>query len=277
MLYGGVTSRYFDTLNVPLLRGRNFTVAEGRTRSAVAIVNRRMADRLWPDEDALGRRFRLADGTDGVWHTVIGVSRDISNWDLSNRPLPTAYLPFPHVVARVPTVLIRALGDPALAAGPAREAVSAIDAALSVFDVQLMDDVHRLTFWRQRLFGQVFVVFGAIAVLLAATRVYEVLSYFVSQRTREIGLRIAIGAEHRDIVRLIVRQGMMMTAGGIGVGLVGAFAVTRVARRQLYEVSATDPVSFAGVALLLAVVGWFASYAPARRAAALDPSVLLRE
>jgi predicted permease len=277
VLYGGVTSRFFETLDVPLLHGRSFTEVEARTRSAVAIINGRMADRLWRGQDALGRRFRLAADSSGVWFTVVGVSRDISNWNLSHRPLPTAYLPYPHVPVRDPRLVIRTAGDTVFTDGPARTAIHAADSALLVFGLESMDEVHRLAFWRQELLGLLFTIFGAIAMLLAAVGVYGVLSYLVSQRTREIGVRLALGAERRHVVRLIVWQGMALVLAGVALGLAGAFAATRIIRRQLYEVSATDPVSFAGVALVLAGVGLVASYAPAYRAAALDPIASLRD
>ena len=277
ILYGGVTRAWFDTIDMPLLQGRLFTVAESRTRSAVAIVNRRMADLLWPDGQALGGRFRLADHDADAWYTVVGVARDISTWDLSSRPRPSAYLPYPHVAARTPLVLVRAAGDPTRVAAPALTAIGAIDPRLPVFGVQTLDEIHRLTFWRQRMGVWVFTIFGVIAVVMASIGVYGVLSYLVSQRTRELGVRLAVGADRRDIVRLIVRQGMTLVLGGIAVGLVGGLGVTQVAQGQLYEVGAVDPLSFAGAALLLAAIGWCACHAPARRAAATDPIVCLRD
>ena len=277
VLYGGVTSRYFETLDVPLLHGRVFTTTEARTRSAVAIVNRSMAERLWPSENPLGRRFRLADDADGLWHTVTGVSRDIPNWNLSDRPIPTAYLPYRHTAARTLTLLIRATGDPALIARPALETLGSVDRELPVFGVMPMDEVHRRAFRRQEVLAATFLAFGVIAALLAATGLYGVVSYSVVQRTREIGLRLALGARRQDVLRLVIRQAMMVILAGIALGLAGAFAVTRVARRHLYEVSATDPIGFAGAVVLLVAVGWCASYAPARRAAAVDPMVAMRE
>ncbi len=277
ILYGGVTRAWFDTIDMPLLQGRLFTAAESRTRSAVAIVNRRMADLLWPDGQALGGRFRLDDHDADAWYTVVGVARDISTWDLSSRPRPSAYLPYPHVAARTPFVLVRTTGDPTRVAAPALTAIGAIDPRLPVFGVQTLDEIHRLTFWRQRMGVWVFTIFGVIAVVMASIGVYGVLSYLVSQRTREIGVRLAVGADRRDIVRLIVRQGMTLVLGGIAVGLVGGLGVTRVAQGQLYEVGAVDPLSFAGAALLLAAIGWCACHAPARRAAATDPMVCLRD
>lgn len=173
--------------------------------------------------------------------------------------------------------MIRTAGDIVFTEGSARTAIQAADPALLVFGVESMDEVHRFAFWRQELLGLLLTTFGAIAMLLAAVGVYGVLSYLVSQRTREIGVRMALGADRQDVVRLIVWQGMALVLGGVGLGLAGAFAATRIIRRQLYEVSATDPVSFAGVALLLASVGRVASYAPAYRAAGVDPIASLRD
>ena len=276
VLYGGITSRFFEALAEPLLYGRAFTDSEARAHARVAIVNRRMADRLWPGQDPLGRRFRLAALSDDEPFTVVGLSRDLSNWDLSHRPLPTAYVPYAYAPVRDPHVLIRATRDPALAVAPARTEILAVDPALSVFAVQPLSDVHRQAFWRQELLGQMLAVFGVIATLLAAVGVYGVLSYLVSQRTREIGIRMALGADRGNILRLVVREGLGLVIGGVVIGLAGAFAATRVIRGQLFEVSATDPASFAGVALLLVGVGLVASCVPAARAAAVDPMVSLR-
>jgi putative ABC transport system permease protein len=277
VLYSGVTSAFFETLGVPLLHGRSFTEVEGRTRSAVAIINRRMAERLWLGQDALGKRFRLAADSSDVWFTVIGISRDISNWNLSDRPLPSAYLPYTHAPVTDPRLVIRTAVETAFTDGTARTAIHAADSALLVFALQSMGEVHRLAFWRQELLGLLLTIFGAIAMLLAAVGVYGVLSYLVSQRIREIGVRMALGADRRDVVRLIVRQGMALVFWGVVLGLAGAFAATRLIRRQLYEVSATDPVSFGAVALLLIGVGLLASYGPAYRAAGVDPIASLRD
>ena len=167
--------------------------------------------------------------------------------------------------------MIRTTGDPMLTAGPARAAIRAADPALPVFAVQSMAEVHRLSFWRQELLGLLLTIFGAIAMLLAVVGVYGVLLYVTSQRTREIGVRMALGAERRDVVRLIVWEGMALILGGIGLGLAGAFGAMRIIRGQLYEVSPSDPFSFGGVALLLAGVGLVTSYAPAYRAAGVVP------
>jgi putative ABC transport system permease protein len=276
ILYGGVTARFFATLDVPLVRGRELTDAEARTRSAVAVVNERMAERFWAG-DALGQRFRLDGDSTGVWFTVIGVSRNLSNWNHSDRPLPTAYLPYSHVPVNDPSILVRVEGDPMLAMGSVRAAVAAVDPAVPAFALSTMEDVHRQSFWRQELVGVVLSAFGAVAAFLAAAGVYGVLSYLVSLRTREIGVRMALGAQYRDVVWLIARQGMRLVLIGVALGLACSALLMQVVRVPLFEVEPLDPLTFAGVAVFLAAVGFVASYPPAYRAAMVDPVISLRD
>lgn len=198
-------------------------------------------------------------------------------WDISNRPLATAYLPYVYASESEPALLIRASGDPLLVAQPARAAIHSVNPAVPILDVQTMTDVHYGGLSRNQTLAWLFTVLGGIALLLGATGVYGVLSYFVAQRTHEIGIRAALGADRRTLVAIFVRQGMTMTLAGVVLGLSGAWALTRVVRRQLHEVSATDPLSFAGVALLLIGIGFLATYIPARRAAAIDPLIAIRD
>jgi predicted permease len=277
VLYGGVTSRFFETLDVPIVRGRGFAELEAGTRSGVAVVNQALAGRLWPGEDPIGRRFRLDDDPERTWFRVIGVARDILTWDLSDRPWPSAFLPWAHVAVRAPGVVLRVSGRPGSFAAPARDAIQAADATLPVFAERSMEDVQRLTFWRRRLLSGLFGSFGAFAVLLAGVGAYGVLSYWVQRRTREIGVRMALGASRGDVVGLIVRQGMAPVLGGIGLGLLGGVALTRVLRGRLYELNGVDPIALAAVLLLLGTVGLLSSYWPARRAAGVDPIQALRD
>ena len=274
----GTTPHLQKTMGMPLLKGRDFTDAEGMSRTAVAVINDTMAKKLWPDADPIGRRFRLAQGDLVDWFTVIGVAPDIwrNNMNDDAPPLPGAFVPYPYAPTQNTGFTIRASGDPAALTASIRSEIRSSDAALAIFAIRTMEEVRTTGFWQYRLFGYMFGIFGAAALFLAAVGVYGVLSFSVSQRTQEIGVRIALGAKGSDVLGLVVRQGLTLAAVGVVIGLVGAFGVTRVIQSLLYNVTATDPISFAGVALFLALIAAVASYLPARRATNVDPIVALR-
>jgi putative ABC transport system permease protein len=273
----GATPRLRQTLNVALVSGRDLTEAEETTRTPVALVNQTMAKQLWPGQDAIGGRFRLtADLPD--WFTVVGVIADFRHGQgVSNRPVfPSAYVPYSFSPALNTGLTVRATSDAARIAPAVREQIRLSDASLPVFQVRTMEDLRQFSFWRYRLFGWMFSSFGAVALLLASIGVYGVLSYAVSQRRQEIGVRVALGANGRDVLGLIVGQGLRLAVLGIIVGIVGAFGVTRFVKTLLYNVTPSDPLSFALVAIFLAAVAAVASYVPARRAMAVDPIIALR-
>ena len=263
---------------MPLLRGRDFTGGEGFTRSAVAIVNQTMAERLWPGAEAVGGRFRLADGDSPDWFTVIGVMADIRQTDPDDDDpqFPVAFVPYPYAATANTGLTIRTAGDPASFTAAVRTAFREADPGLPLFDIRTMNEVRQLSIWQYGLFGWMFGVFGAAALLLAAIGVYGVLAFSVTQRTQEMGVRLALGASRQDVLRLVVRQGLTLAGVGIVAGLVAAFGVTRVIASLLYNVSPTDPVSFGSVALFLAAIALVASYVPARRATRVDPMTALR-
>jgi putative ABC transport system permease protein len=274
----GTTPHLQKTMLLPLVKGRDFTDAEGMSRTAVAVINETMAKKFWPDTDPIGRRFKLAQGEPSDWFTVIGVSPDIwrNNMDDDQPPLPGAFVPYPYAPTQNTGFTIRASGDPAALTASIRGEIRSSDPALAIFAIRTMEEVRTMGFWQYRLFGYMFGIFGAAALFLAAVGVYGVLSFSVSQRTQEMGVRIALGAKGSDVRGLVVRQGLTLAATGVVLGLLGAFGVTRVIQSLLYNVTATDPVSFGGVSIFLGLIAAVASYLPARRATAVDPIVALR-
>ena len=275
-LYAGVTERFFSTLGVKLVSGRMFTSAEFRDSSRVAIINQTMARRIWPGVDPLGRRFRYAFDSSGQWFTVVGLAPDIANDDLDNEPESAAYVPLRYTLWRGLGLVVRTTGDPAAITPAMRRAIRDSDPTIALYDVNTMERVRELGFWQYGLFGSMFSIFGAIALLLASVGVYGVISYSVSQRTQEIGVRVALGARNGDVFRLVVGQGLKLAAIGLGIGLVGAFGITRVIRSLLFGVTPTDPLSFGLITVFLTAVAAIASWLPARRATAVDPIVALR-
>src|SRR5262245_6025056 len=277
--YFGITPHVLKTLNVPLVAGRDFTEADGQGRSGVAIVNGVFAKRLWPNRNnVVGERFRFAADSARQWITVIGVVGDFRLFTVRDgKPSPYAFVSYPYEPTRNTGITIRVAGGSSGAIATAvRQQIRASDPTLPIFDVQTGDEARVSTFWQDRLFGWMFSIFGFIALALAAIGVYGVLSYAVSQRRQEIGVRLALGASRRDVFLLIVGHGAKLAAAGILFGVAGAFGVTRVVTSIVYNVSATDPLSFIGTAVFLVLVAVAASYLPARRATGVDPMVALR-
>jgi putative ABC transport system permease protein len=272
------TPRIRQTLGVALVSGRDVSESEESTRTPVALINQTMAAQFWPKEDAVGRRFRITSKETPEWFTVVGVTADFRHGQGSNRrPIsPSAYVPYAFGPTLNTGLVVRTSGDPATLAAAVREQIRQSDPTLPVFQVRTMEDLRQFSFWRFKLFGWMFSAFGAVALLLASVGVYGVLSYSVSQRVQEIGVRLALGAERRDVLRLVVGQGVRLAAVGVVVGVVGALGVTQFVKTLLYNVTPTDPASFTLVAAFLTIVATVASYVPARRAMAVDPIIALR-
>ncbi|MGQ0643340.1 MAG: ABC transporter permease [Gemmatimonadaceae bacterium] len=278
IFWAGVTGDWLATLNVALLTGRNMTQSEALDSVPVALVTQDFARRFWPSADPLGRRFRIAGDTAAPYFTIIGVIGDFrySGLDDTDVPVGAAYVPYPYMFGRNNGLTIRTAGNPVSLTNTIREQIRASDAKVPVFDSMDMNNVRRLSFWQYGLFGWMFGIFGAIALVLAAIGVYGVISFSVSQRTQEIGVRVALGAQRRDVLRMIVKHGLTLAAIGIAIGALAAFGVTRLVASLLINVSPTDPVSFGWVAAFLILVVMLASYFPARRAMGVDPIIALR-
>jgi putative ABC transport system permease protein len=278
--FTSVTAHLIETLNLSLTRGRTLTASEAQARQPVAIINETMAARFWPNEDPIGRQFRLDDPVITDSFTIVGVVRDFRHFEIEpgdEAEPANAYVPYPYAPTPNTGLTIRvASGDPAGITATVREEMRRIDSTLPLFAVRSMEEVKRLGSWQFGLFGWMFSAFGAVALLLAVTGVYGLLAYAVSQRTQEIGLRVALGAGRRDVIRLIVGQGLRLAAVGIGLGLVGSFGVTRVIGSLLYNITPTDPLTFAGASLFIVAVALVASYVPTRRAIDVDPLEALR-
>jgi putative ABC transport system permease protein len=278
-----VSPRYLETLKVPILRGRMFTQqewADSGVTGRVAVVNEYMAKRYWKDAgNAIGKRFKFGNATDTTnrWITIVGVAADIKHKQLSSSaPDFQGYMPFRQGGWRGSAVVIRTTGEPTKVAAAVLATLKQIDPLVPMFRVLTMDASIERSYWQQALYGKMFGAFAAIALVLAAVGVYGVISYAVSQRTQEIGVRVALGAQRGDVLKLIVGHGAQLGALGIVIGLVAALGVTRFLRTLLFGVSPFDPVSFVGVSLLLAAIALLASYVPARRATRVDPVEALR-
>jgi putative ABC transport system permease protein len=277
-----VSPRYLETMRIPVKIGRMFTEQEWADSSAggrVAVVNEYMAQRFWKSpEAAIGKRFKFANASDTVnrWFTVIGVVPDVKHRQLASKPDFQGYLPYRQGGWTSAFIVMRTAGDPTRLTGAALGVMKQIDPLVAVFRVMSMQASVERSFWQQALYGKMFGTFAVIALVLAAVGVYGVISYAVAQRTQEIGVRVALGAQRRDVLALIVGHGALLGGLGVAIGLAGAIGVTRFMRSMLYGVSPFDPVSFVSVSLGLTAIALLASYLPARRAARVDPVEALR-
>jgi putative ABC transport system permease protein len=275
-----VSPDYFRSLGIPLLGGRTLTVQDNASAPPVAVINQSLARRYWGAENPLGKRFKLGvRNAASPWLTVVGVVGDVRQEGLSNAPLPEFYTPFTQAharMARLRVLAVRTTGDPLALAGAIKSAIWAIDRDQTIYEVQTMDAIVAKWLAPRRFNLVLLGVFAAFALVLAGVGIYGVISYTVTQRTKEIGVRMALGASRLDIVRLVVRQGMLLTAAGIALGLAASLALTRFIAGFLFEVRAYDPLTLIGVTLLLTAVACFACWLPARRAAKVDPLIALR-
>jgi putative ABC transport system permease protein len=272
-----VTPEYFITWNLPIVEGRAFTARDDENAPKVAIVTRQFASKLWPGESAIGKRFKV--GKDGPMHEVVGVSGDIQYFSIGETPKPFFFRPYAQNYRSGFTVTAHTAVDPASLANQLRATIALLDPTLPVFDVRSFDDHVRngRALLGTRIGAWFAGIFGVLALVLASVGVYGLIAYSVAQRTREIGIRVALGARAGAVVGLVVRQGIRIAVAGVLVGVALTFGVTQLLANLLYGVSARDPIIFGSVAIALSAVGAMASLLPARRAATVDPLVALRE
>ena len=272
-----VSADYANVLSIPLRRGRNFSDADTETAPPVALVNATMARRYWPDEDPTGKRFHWGHpGAKDPWITIVGVVGDTKLYGLANPARLEIYLPFRQEAQTNMYLVLRSAVDPASLTSAVRAAVQTIDKDQPVFNVttmrQLVDDSVSTPHLTLVLLG----LFSALALVLAAIGIYGVISYSVQQRTHEIGIRMALGAQRSNVLRLVVAEGVKLAAIGIAIGVTAALGLMRLLTSLLFGVRASDPATFAAAAGILLLVAVAACYLPARRAIAVDPMVALR-
>jgi len=273
-----VTPNYFHTMGIALREGRDFTDADAAGAERVTIVDERLARQYWPGESPLGKRIRFGPPeSNEPWHTIIGVAGTVRNEGLDKEsPRQSIYVPYLQIPVRGMTVAVRTSGDPGSLAGAIRKEVLALDKDQPVTNVLTMDEIVSRSVWQQRFYTMLFGIFAVLALVLAAVGIYGVMSYAVTQRTQEIGIRMALGARAIDVLQLIIRNGMTLISIGLVVGLVGAVALTRLLTTLLFGITPTDKLTFLTVSAILFVVALVACYLPARRATKVDPLEALR-
>ncbi len=267
---------YFRTLGIPVRSGRFFTDREAVDSVPVAVVSESVARRFWPAGDALGRRVRLVGDSAAPWLTIVGILPDVKHQIDDPRTQLSMYVPYRLLQWRAASLMIRTSAAPATLASAVRREVRSLHAGIPTYDVRSLEEVRAREMWPNRLYGAIFGLFAWIAMVLAAIGVYGVMAYGVTQRTHEIGVRMALGARQADVLRLVVRQALLLTVVGLVIGILGALAVTGSMSGLLYGITATDPMTYISISLGLAAVAALASYLPARRATRVDPMVALR-
>jgi putative ABC transport system permease protein len=276
--YRVISAGYFRTMRIPLLEGRDLTDRDQKETEKVAIINQDFAHRFFPGQDPIGKQLKIGEGPDSPspWLTIVGVVGDVRHTALDNDVKPEIYLPFLQAPERTMRLAVRGNQINEGLTAAIRQEVLAVDKDQPIAKVARMEQLVDKAVAQRRFNMTLFGVFAAIALVLAAVGIYGVMSYAVTQSTREIGIRMALGAQARDVLKLVVGQAMALTLAGIGIGLAAAYALTRLMGSLLYEVATTDALTFASLSIILAIVALVACYIPARRATKVDPMIALR-
>jgi putative ABC transport system permease protein len=275
-----VSPGYVSTLGIPLLRGRTFSDADNETGQRVGMINAKLAQQFFPNQDPVGKRFMfghpdLSGKQSPEWITIVGEVGDTKLYGLANPARLEVYEPSRQQAAGHMVLLVKSAVDPKALISSIRTVVGSIDKDQPLVEIATMTDLRNQSMSSRRMTLILLGTFSMLALGLASLGIYGVISYSVAQRTRDIGIRIALGAQHRDVLGMVLRQGGTIALAGVAIGLVASFGLTRLMASLLYDVSAKDPMTFAGVSILLAFVTVAASYIPARRAMKVDPIVAL--
>ena len=283
--YRVIDQNYFRTMSIPLLAGRYFTERDDDESHGVVMINKTMAHRYWPNEDAVGKRMKpqfpaarvpWRPESSNTWLEIVGVVGDVKEEALTDQTEPEMYVPYLQNPSSLMNLLVRSTSDPLRLAAGLRNQVLAVDRDQPVYNINTMENVFSQSLAEPKTIASLLATFAALALILATLGVYSVISYSVAQRTHEIGIRMAIGAQHQHVVRMIVAEGLKLVLMGVAIGVATAFGVTRVLSNLLFGVTATDPPIFVVVPLMLVAVAILASYFPARRALRVDPTIALR-
>jgi putative ABC transport system permease protein len=277
--YQVISPGYFQTMEIPLVRGRAFTERDTEGSPRVAIINEIMARKYFPGEDPLGRRIAFGDtGKEESWRTIVGIAGNVRHASINDPPFPGAYTPYAQdreSWSRM-ALVIRSNGDAAALSAAVRKELMAIDPEQPVSNMQTMEQVMATSITRPRFIMLLLGLFAGVALALATIGIYGLMSYSITERMHEFGIRMALGAQARDVLVMVLGGGLKLIVAGIAVGLLGAYALTRLMSSLLFSVSAVDPATFAGVSMLLTLVALLACYIPARRATKVDPMEALR-
>ena len=275
--FDSVLTNYFQTMGIQLMRGRAFTAQDGRDMPRVAIVNETFAKRYFPNDDPIDKRFTFGDGNNNPrWISIVGVVRDTKRQGLDAPIRIESWMPHAQSTSRSMQVVLRTAGDPQTLVGLVRDTVWSLDKDLPISKMQTMEQILAERVAERRLNMLLLGLFATVALVLAAVGIYGVMSYIVTQRTHEIGIRVALGAQIGDVIGLVVRQGMKLALIGVLFGSIATIGLTRLMATLLFGVSARDPLTFAAIAALLLAVALLACWIPARRAAKVDPMTALR-
>jgi putative ABC transport system permease protein len=269
---------YLRAMEIPLLKGRLISEQDRTESPKIALINSTMAAQLWPNDNPLGKRIKFPGNEKNPqqWRTVVGVVKDVSQYALDKKPPMQIYLPLEQSPTSFNSIVVKTVGEPAAMTNSIRREILAVDKDQAVFNLTTLDQLLGESILLRRFFMLLLLVFAALALVLAAVGIYGVMSYVASQRTHEIGIRMALGAQAKDVLKLIIGNGMILALIGVATGLAGAFALTRLLAGLLFGVATTDSLTFVSVSVGLIAVALIACYIPARRATKVDPLVALR-